>query len=34
MILLDMVILYFVDIKIFDHNYENTSYKEDVFEIK
>jgi hypothetical protein len=30
MLFLDMVMLYFVDIKIFDHKYENGSYKEDV----
>jgi hypothetical protein len=30
MIFLDMIMLYFVDIKIFDHKYENESYKEDV----
>jgi len=27
---LDMVILYFADIKIFDHKYGNRSYKEDI----
>jgi len=30
MLFLDIVMLYFADIKIFDHEYENGSYKEDV----
>jgi hypothetical protein len=30
MLFLDMVMLYSTDIKIFDHNHENESYKEDV----
>jgi len=30
MLFLDMVMLYFADIKIFDHKYENMSDKEDV----
>jgi len=29
-VFLDVVILYFVDIKIFDHKYGNESYKEDI----
>jgi len=29
-IFLDIVVLYFDDIKIFDNEYENGSYKEDV----